>query len=182
MFPRRPAQNPPPSSVFPPPSLSTFLCWVGHPRGKGECVLSPGDSEMPTGVTPSPCCTRAQPGAFLKSTHLIVSPRGGTTLYKSSQYLKTQFKVTGPAYKVALDFSSLLFYHDLKWAHHSNGLLAVLRTANPLSHLHSDAYAASPACHAPVELRLALQGQLRYHPQRPFPFFPPCIFSLMQLP
>ena len=120
--------------------------------------------------------------AWCFSKDLIVSPRGGTTLYKSSQYLKTQFKVTGPAYKVALDFSSLLFYHDLKWAHHSNGLLAVLRTANPLSHLHSDAYAASPACHAPVELRLALQGQLRYHPQRPFPFFPPCIFSLMQLP
>lgn len=72
------------------------------------------------------------------------------------------------------DISSLAPCHIPKWARHSNGPFAALRVR------HADACAASSACHALAppsgKFRLALQGQLQCHPQRPFPSFPPSVF------
>lgn len=74
------------------------------------------------------------------------------------------------------DISSLAPDHIPKWARHENGPFAAPGACQ------ADARAASSARHALAppsgKFRLALQGQLQCHPQRPSPSFPPSIFFL----
>lgn len=128
MFCRKPVQ------VLLPLALP-LTCWVCHPRRKGDCPLTRRLRNAHGSVTQSPRCRQGTPTAWcfskkytsdwtMTAPPFVISP---ITLGPSSRSLALH--IWSFLRQVPLtDFSSLASYHIPKWAHHSNGLFAVLGT------------------------------------------------------